>query len=316
MRELLRFDGRTALVTGAGGNPGLGRAHAMLLAARGANVVVNDIGQDPLNKGYQSAASAEAVVAEITALGGKAVADTHSVATAEGAAEFVQRAVDAFGGVDIVVNNAAVVAIARFEEMSVRDYQRHIEVNLLGAIWVARAAWPFMMKKRYGRIVNIGSDALRGMALHSAYGTTKGGLFSLTRALADEGAAHGIKANTVNPFAYTRMMQSTQRESSAILQLSRSALPAEKVSPVVAYLSHADCPVSGECFATTGGSVKRLFLSETRGFADAELTIESLAAGFAQVMDMTGATMTPAGFTGTNIEDIKAYAEVSGAAGG
>ena len=302
-----RFDGRTAVVTGAGGKPGLGRAHAMLLASRGANVVVNDIGHDPEARGYDSPASAEAVAAEINALGGRAVADVHSVASPEGAAAVIQTALSAYGRIDILVNNAAVVAIGAFDELTVRDHERHVQVDLLGAVWAARAAWPQMKRQGYGRIVNIGSGALAGMALHVAYGTTKGGLFSLTRGLAAEGAPHGIKANMVNPFARTRMLEATQTESSAILQMARASLSAELVSPAVAWLAHEACPVTGECFAAAGGTVRRVFLAQTQGLADPDLSIESLAAGWDRVMDEAGASVVQAGASTTRDEDVKPY---------
>jgi NAD(P)-dependent dehydrogenase (short-subunit alcohol dehydrogenase family) len=131
-----RFDGRTAIVTGAGGNPSLGRAHALLLAARGARVVVNDIGRDPETPGYSGTASAEDVAREIRAAGGKTVADTHSVASEEGAAAIVQAALDAFGGIDILVNNAGISIAAPFDEMTPRDFRRHI-----GALKACFTCW-------------------------------------------------------------------------------------------------------------------------------------------------------------------------------
>src|SRR4051812_26223923 len=185
--DQLRFDGRTAIVTGAGGNPSMGRCHAMLLAERGANVIVNDVGH-PGVPNYDVSCSAEAVAAEIVAAGGKAVASTHSVASEEGAQAIVRTAVEAFGAVDILVNNAAVSIASPIYEMSSEHVRRHIEVNLMGQIWLVRAVWPHMRAAGYGRIVNIGSGAFGGMAPMSVYGTTKGGVFSLTRGIALEGA--------------------------------------------------------------------------------------------------------------------------------
>ena len=187
----LRFDGRTAIVTGAGGNPSLGRAHALLLAERGANVVVNDIGGDPETPGYSGTASAQQVADEICALGGKAVFDTNSVASPEGADAIVRTALDAFGGIDILVNNAGISIAAPFDEITDRDFRRHIDINLMGPVWLCRAAWGKMREQGYGRIVNITSGAMTGFAWLTAYGTSKGGLFSFTRALAAEGEAHG-----------------------------------------------------------------------------------------------------------------------------
>jgi NAD(P)-dependent dehydrogenase (short-subunit alcohol dehydrogenase family) len=295
MQEL-RFDGRTAIVTGAGGNPSLGRAHALLLAARGAKVVVNDIGSDPESKGYRGVASAQAVAQEIIEAGGIAVADTHSVATEQGAAAMIQTATDAFGSADILINNAAISVLADFDEISSRDFTRHVEINIMGAVWAARAAWPHMRRAGYGRIVNISSSALAGLGRLSAYTTSKGAIFSFTRALAVDGAAHGIKANTVNPAAFTRMLESQQEEHSSLYKLSKASTPAELVSPVVALLSHESCPVTGECIAAAGGRVNRMYLAETSGFVDRNLTVESLAERWSEVMDETQSRTLNAGF--------------------
>ena len=282
--EPLRFDGRTAIVTGAGGNPSLGRAHARLLAERGAKVVVNDIGFDPETPGYVDKASAEAVAQEIRAAGGEAVADTHSVADQDGAAALVQTALDAYGRVDILVNNAAICIAAPFDVLSPRDFQRHIDVNLMGAVWTCRAAWPHLLDQGYGRIVNITSSSLTGIASQVAYAASKGGLWSFTRALAAEGAAHGIAVNAVNPGAFTRMVAAMLEEDSPLLQHSKAQLQPELSSPAVAYLCHESCPVNGECIDSVGGNVQRTFLGKTRGISDREHSIETLAERWDEVM--------------------------------
>lgn len=279
----LRFDGRTAIVTGAGGNPSMGRCHAMLLAERGANVVVNDIGE-PGVPHYEGAASAEAVAAEIVAAGGRAVASTHSVASEEGAQAIVRTALDAFGAIDILVNNAAVSVASPIYEMSSQHVRRHVEVNLMGQIWMVRAVWPHMAAAGFGRIVNIGSGAFAGMVPMSIYGTTKGGVFSLTRGIALEGAPFGIKANTVHPGAFTRMLVSQHEEASSIYQFAKENLPPERTSPVVALLAHQDCPVTGETFDSVGGDVRRIYVAATPGLRDPDITIESLVARWDEVM--------------------------------
>ncbi|MEO7157926.1 MAG: SDR family NAD(P)-dependent oxidoreductase [Vicinamibacterales bacterium] len=279
----LRFDGKTAIVTGAGGNPSMGRCHALLLAARGANVVVNDIG-DPGVPHYEGASSAAAVTREIIAAGGKAIASTHSVATEEGAAAIVRTAVEAFGGVDILVNNAAVSIASPVYEMSSEHLRKHIDVNLLGQIWMIRAVWPHMRAAGYGRIVNIGSGAFAGMAPMSVYGSTKGGVFSLTRGIALEGAAFGIKANSVNPGAFTRMLASQHEEASSIYQYASEHLRPEQTSPVIAFLAHEQCPVTGETFDAVGGEVRRVYLAATQGIHDPALTVEVLEARWDEVM--------------------------------
>jgi NAD(P)-dependent dehydrogenase (short-subunit alcohol dehydrogenase family) len=280
----LRFDGLTAVITGAGGNPSLGRAHALLLAARGANVVVNDIGELPPALGYPGVGSAEAVAAEIRAAGGKAVADTHSVASEAGAAAIVQTALDAFGSIDILINNAGVCRVVSFEEMTPDDFRHSIEVNLMGTVATCRAAWPHMKAKGYGRIVNVSSGSMAGFAWQSAYAAAKGGVFSFTRVLAAEGAEHGIKANVVIPGALTRMVLAAQDESSPWIAKAREAMPPEIVSPAVAFLAHEACPFTGECVESMGGHVSRMYLAKTPGFSDPDMTLETLAERWPEMM--------------------------------
>jgi NAD(P)-dependent dehydrogenase (short-subunit alcohol dehydrogenase family) len=279
-----RFDGRTAIVTGAGGNPSLGRAHALLLAARGANVVVNDVGRDPETPNYTGSASAEAVVQEIRALGGRAQASTHSVATEAGAAAIAATALEAFGGIDILINNAGISIAAPFDRMSARDFQRHIDINLMGPVWLCRAAWPHMKARGYGRIINTTSGALAGLRCLSAYGASKGGLYSLTRALAAEGEEFGIRVNSVNPGAFTRMVQAQQETTSPMYQHAQQNLPPELVSPLVAFLAHESCPVTGECIEAVGGVLRRVYLAQTEGIVDGNLTVERVAAQWQAVM--------------------------------
>jgi NAD(P)-dependent dehydrogenase (short-subunit alcohol dehydrogenase family) len=291
----LRFDGRTAIVTGAGGSPSLGRAFALLLASRGANVVVNDVGHVPEMPGYEDDASAEAVAAEIRALGGKAVADVNTVATQAGADAMVQTALDAFGGVDILINNAAICNLGWFDEIGARDYENHIQINVMGPVWTSRAAWPHMCAKGYGRIVNIGSSAAWGIAGMGPYGVSKGGLFSLSRSLAAEGAPFGIKANTVGATGFTRMVPTQQHPDSVLYKDLQANYPAELSAHLVCLMAHEACPVSGEGFDTAGGRVNRTYVSKTRGFTDRDQTMESLAARFGEIMDTDGARIVGAG---------------------
>jgi NAD(P)-dependent dehydrogenase (short-subunit alcohol dehydrogenase family) len=308
----LRFDGRTAIVTGAGGNPSLGRAHALLLAARGANVVVNDIGRDPETPGYSGSASAAAVAEEIRALGGNAVVDVHSVATEEGACAIVQTALDAFGGVDILINNAAISIAAPFDEMSSRDFRRHIDTNLMGPVWTCRAAWTHMRSQGYGRIVNVTSGAFAGCTWLVAYGASKGGLLSLTRALAAEGAALGIMVNAVNPGAFTRMVAAQQASTSPMYRYAKENLPPELVSPVVALLAHEKCPATGECIEAVGGNVRRIYLAQTTGFTDRNLTPEAVAARWNEVMAGSAQTRIAHGGFDPTQWDIKPYRGADG----
>lgn len=280
----LRFDGRTAIVTGAGGNPSLGRAHALLLADRGARVVVNDIGELPSALGYPGVASAEAVAEEIRARGGEAVADTHSVADPDGAAAVVETALSTFGSVDVVVNNAGICRVVSFAEMTPADFRATIEVNLMGTVQVCRAAWPHMKAAGYGRIVNVSSGSMTGLAWQTAYAAAKGAIFSFTRALASDGAEFGIKANCVLPGALTRMVHAAQSEDSSFIAKARTTLPPEIVSPTVAFLAHESVPFTGEAIESIGGRVSRFYLARTPGFDDPEMTPETLAERWPEIM--------------------------------
>jgi NAD(P)-dependent dehydrogenase (short-subunit alcohol dehydrogenase family) len=287
--QQLRFDGRTAIVTGAGGNPSLGRAHALLLASRGANIVVNDIGSDPEARHYPGVASAEAVAEEIRAAGGKAVANTNSVTTPEGAEAIIRTALDAFGRIDILVNNAGISIGAPLDVMSVRDIQRHFDINLMGAVWCCRAAWPHLKAQGYGRVVNTTSSSMTGFANQAAYAASKGGMWSLTRSLAAEGEAFGIKVNAVNPGGYTRLAMSTLEDDSPLLVHSKANLPPELSSPAVGFLAHESCPVTGECIDSVGGEVQRCYIARSIGFNERGHTIETIAERWSEVMDTQGA---------------------------
>lgn len=289
----LRFEGRTAIVTGSGGNPSLGRAHAMLLASRGARVVVNDIGSDPEMRNYPGTASAERVAEEIRSCGGEAVADTNTVATPEGAAAIIRTALDAFGSVDILVNNAAISVAAPIDAMSPRDFQRHMDVNLMGTIWCCQAAWPHMKAQGYGRIVNVTSGSMTGCAWQSAYASAKAAVFSLSRSLAAEGIEHGIKVNSMIPTALTRMIHAAQHEDSPLIAEAREHFPPEIVSPAVAFLAHEDVPFVGQCIESIGGALKSFYIARTPGFGVGDLTPEILAERWREILDGAAEGLSP-----------------------
>lgn len=280
----LRFDGRTAIVTGAGGNPSLGRAHALLLASRGANVVVNDIGVLPAALDYPGVASAEAVAEEIRAAGGKAVADTNSVADADGAGALVERALSAFGSVDVLVNNAGICRVVSFEDMTAADFRQVVDVNFYGTVNVCRAAWPHMKRNGYGRIVNTSSGSMTGLPWQTAYAAAKGAVFSFTRALASDGQEFGIKANSIVPGALTRMVYAVQDEKTSSFIANGEGMKPELVSPTVAFLAHESVPFTGECLETMGGRVGRFYLARTEGFTDPAMTPETVAARLGEIM--------------------------------
>jgi NAD(P)-dependent dehydrogenase (short-subunit alcohol dehydrogenase family) len=273
---MLRFDDRVAIITGAG--HGLGRSHALLLAERGAKVVVNDLG-GALDGTGASAGPAADVVELITKNGGQAIANADNVATPEGARTIVQAAVDAFGKIDIVVNNAGILRDRSFGKMAVEDFDSVLAVHVRGSYLVSQAAYPYMKEAGYGRVVNTSSPAgLFGNFGQANYSTAKMGLIGLTKTLGIEGARNGIKANAIAPIAWTRMT-----ESLLPAEFEAKFTP-ERVSALVAYLVHESCEPSGEVFSVGGGRVARVFVAEGPGWKSDELTPESLADNWAAVM--------------------------------
>jgi NAD(P)-dependent dehydrogenase (short-subunit alcohol dehydrogenase family) len=274
----LGFDGKVAIITGAGG--GLGRSHALELAKRGALIVVNDLGGSVDGEGGSHTA-AQKVVDEIKAAGGEAVANYDSVATPEGGESIVQTAVDSFGRVDIIINNAGILRDASFKNMTKEMLEPVIDVHLKGAFYVTRPAWQLMRDQGYGRIVNTSSGAgVFGNFGQTNYGAAKMGLVGFTRVLAVEGAKNNIKANAIAPVAKTRMTED-------ILGPVADKLGPEFVTPLVTYLVHESCPVTGEVYSVGGGRVARVFIGVTPGYTDPELTPESVRDHFDQIRDET-----------------------------
>jgi NAD(P)-dependent dehydrogenase (short-subunit alcohol dehydrogenase family) len=275
----LGFDGKVAIVTGAGG--GLGREHALLLAARGAQVVVNDLGGSVHGEGG-SAGPAETVVKEIEAFGGVAVPDTNSVATPEGGEAIVQTALDAFGRIDIVVNNAGILRDKTFHNMEPDMVNAVLDVHLKAAFWVTRPAWIRMREQHYGRVINTSSNSgILGNFGQANYGAAKMGLVGLTRVLAQEGAKYNIRVNAVAPVARTRM---TEEILGPMIELVDPKL----VSPLVAWLAHEDCPVTGEIYSAAAGRIARFFIGLTPGYHNPDLTMEDVRDHFEEIRDETG----------------------------
>ncbi len=263
----LGYDGKVVIITGAGG--GLGRQHALLMASRGALVVINDLGGAVDGSGSDKGA-AERVVDEIKAIGGEAVADTNSVATQEGGAAIVQTAIDAFGRVDIVINNAGILRDKAFHNLEPAMTDAVLDVHLRGAFHVTQPAWRVMREQGYGRIVSTSSAAgIFGNFGQANYGAAKMGLVGFTRVLAVEGAKYNIKANAIAPLALTRMTED-------LLGPLGDKLQPQMVSPLVAFLAHEDCPVSGQVFSVGGGRVAQVFLGETQGYYNANLSMENV----------------------------------------
>jgi len=275
----LGFDGKVAIITGAGG--GLGREHALLLASRGAQVVVNDIGGSISGDGGD-AGPAERVVKEITDAGGEAIADTHSVSTPEGGAALVATALEHFGRVDIVVNNAGILRDKTFHNMTPDLLDPVLDVHLRGAFNVTRPAWIAMREQSYGRVVNTSSNSgILGNFGQSNYGAAKMGLVGLTRVLAVEGAKYNIKVNAIAPVAKTRMTEE-------LLGAMGDKIEPALVSPIVAYLAHEDCPVTGEVYSAAGGRIARFFIGLTPGYYNPALTVEDVRDHFEQIRDEAG----------------------------
>jgi NAD(P)-dependent dehydrogenase (short-subunit alcohol dehydrogenase family) len=283
-----RFDDRVAVVTGAG--RGIGRGYAHLLADRGARVVVNDLGGS-LDGVGADAGPASAVVGEIVAAGGAAIADNSDVATTAGAQALIDTAVEQFGRLDILINNAGIMRWAGFPEADTDNLQAHIAVHVEGSFNTIRAAWPHMVERRYGRIVNTTSAGLFGLPKNLSYATAKGAVIGLTRSLTTAGAAHGIKVNLIAPVAFTRMAGKATDELDT---LGRGAdltqMSPGLVAPMVAFLAHEACPVSGEIYAAGAGRFARMFIASTPGYVHAtgEPSIEDVARKWATINDETG----------------------------
>jgi NAD(P)-dependent dehydrogenase (short-subunit alcohol dehydrogenase family) len=249
------FAGDVVLVTGSGA--GLGRAYAHLLAASGARVVVNDLSIAPDGRDLIGG-SAQRVVDEITALGGEAVADAHSVADPDGARAAVATALDHFGRIDAVINNAGIVRSGGYHRLTPDDIHAVLGVHLIGSILVTRAAWGAMKDQGYGRVVFTSSSiGLLGTPANAAYGGAKGGLAGLTRVLASEGASSGILVNAVAPMAVTRLNEAVM---STIFGPATELLTADIVAPVAGFLVHRDCALTGEILSAAGGRVARFAL--------------------------------------------------------
>jgi NAD(P)-dependent dehydrogenase (short-subunit alcohol dehydrogenase family) len=272
----LRFDGRVAVITGAG--RGLGREYALLLGSRGAKVVVNDTGGAIVGTGADAGPAAD-VVQEIKSAGGEAVANTDTVATPQGGKAIVQTALDAYGRVDIVIHNAGNVRRGSMEEMSDEDFKSVVDVHLMGAFYVVRPAYPLMAKAGYGRVVLTSSiGGIYGNANVVNYGVAKAGVIGLNNIVAVEGAAKGIKSNIILPGAVTRLSEG--------IDISQfPPMGPEKVAPVVGWLAHESCSISGEMLVSVAGRVARAFVTETEGVYRPSWTIEDVAAEIDAIRD-------------------------------
>lgn len=290
----LRFDGRVALVTGAGG--GLGREHALLLASRGASVVVNDLGSPTMGGQDHNPGPAATVAAEISDLGGVALANSDSVASRNGGRAMVAAALEAWGRLDIVVNNAGIIRNRTFPNIGEYELEPVLDVHVKGAFFVTQPAYDHMREVGYGRIVNTSSGSgLFGSFGQSAYAAAKAAVYGMTRTLALEGARYGVKVNAIAPGALTRMTGDVMGDASPTadaLGMSGGDLVAQlgpqQVAPVVVYLCHESCELTGEVLSTAGGRVGRVFMGATPGIVSDQLTTEEVAGRIDEILDPEG----------------------------
>jgi NAD(P)-dependent dehydrogenase (short-subunit alcohol dehydrogenase family) len=277
--NMIDFNGQAAIVTGAG--RGLGRLYALELARRGASVVVNDLGGSMHGDGNDSTVADE-VVDEIARAGGTAVASHDSVDTLESAAAIVDRAVDTFGRVDAVVSNAGIFNSVAFEELSANDWRRMLSVHLDGGFYLSQQAYRVMKTQGYGRFVFISSSGgMFGQPLEAHYAAAKAGLVGLTNVIAIEGAPHGILANSVLPFGFSRMVTETVGDPKALEETGfLKLIDPELVVPMVTFLASRACDFTHRNYSACAGRFARVFVGLGDGWmadADGSPTADDIA---------------------------------------
>ena len=280
---MIDFTGQAVVVTGAG--RGLGREYALDLSRRGAQVVVNDIGTSLTGDGADQAV-ADAVVKEIEATGGSAVASHDSVDTPEGGAAIVAAATEAFGRIDAIVSNAGIHEMVPFDELTVQQWRRMQTIHLDGAFHLAQPAYRLMKAQGGGRIVFVTSNtAAFGQQAQTHYAAAKGGIIGLTHALANEGEPHGIRVNSVLPVGRTRMMIESleQGERPAVIEQLFEACTPELVAPLVTYLASSSCEVTHQLFSAAAGRYARVFVGLAEGWLGESPTADDVAEHVAEI---------------------------------
>ena len=277
----IRYDGKVVIVTGAGG--GLGRAHALEFAKRGAKVVINDLGGTVDGTGGNSAA-AEAVVKEITDAGGTAIANGASVSDDAGVAHLVKQAMDAFGRIDVLIANAGILRDKSFSKMELKDFDAVMQVHVMGTVKPAKAVWEIMKAQQYGRIVvTTSSTGLYGNFGQTNYGTAKLGLVGFMNTLKLEGAKDNIKVNAICPVAGTRMTENLMPPE--VVQM----LKPEYVTPAVIFLASQDAP-TGVVISAAAGAFSSAQIVESSGVnLGHAATADDVAANWEKISDFTGA---------------------------
>jgi NAD(P)-dependent dehydrogenase (short-subunit alcohol dehydrogenase family) len=285
--DKLNFEGRVALVTGGGGS--IGRAHALLLASRGAKIVVNDYNTTVAGEsGHAAPNPGERVAQELRDLGAEAVLNADSVSDPKGAARMVQTAIDHFGRIDIIVNNAGIAVCDNVHEEPGPLYERNMKILLEGPMLVARAAWPHMLARKFGRILNTSSASVFGFNQPDgnwwgSYVMAKSAVMAYTRQVGGFGEKLGIKANAILPLAYSRMNWDLLKGTPEGDFLEKYATP-DSVAAAAAYLLHEQCPVSGASFSVSGGRIARVIYAEPLGYHKQNLTPEDVRDNWARAM--------------------------------
>jgi NAD(P)-dependent dehydrogenase (short-subunit alcohol dehydrogenase family) len=281
-----RFEGRVAVVTGAG--RGIGRAHALLLAELGAKVVVNDLGGDKVGFGADPE-PARSVVDEITAAGGSALADDNNVGTPEGCTALIETAIKEYGRIDVVVNNAGISVWGGPLEADTANLERTLAVHVGGSFHTTNAAWPYLLEQGFGRVIMTTSSGMFGLPDNLTYATAKGAVIGMARSMTVAARGHDIKINVLAPAATTR--RGTQASSIDVAASSPPWMDPAYVAPMLAYLAHEQCQVSGEIYGAGAGRFTRIFIAENEGYVhpvDGLPTVEDVAQNWAQINDQQG----------------------------
>jgi NAD(P)-dependent dehydrogenase (short-subunit alcohol dehydrogenase family) len=291
MTRSLRFDGKAFVITGAAG--GLGRSYARLLASRGAAVLINDLGTGVEGAGMDESPARQAA-AEIVADGGRAVSNCSDVTDPAGATAIVDACLAAFGRLDGVVNSAGIITSAAFPQVGSDELLKHWNLHVVGSHNVTRAAWEELVNHR-GSVVMTSSAGMLGAPFATAYNTAKAGVWGLMRSVASVGREAGVRVNAVMPSADTRMqlmpggrlISDEAVDADPVVDAAPLSAP-EMAAPLVAFLLHDSCPVTGEVLFTGRGHAARLFLGAGTGYADVNMSIESVADNWDRIMRIDG----------------------------
>jgi NAD(P)-dependent dehydrogenase (short-subunit alcohol dehydrogenase family) len=284
----LRLDGRVAAITGAG--RGIGRAYALHLASLGAKVVVNDLGGSTLGVGTNTGPASN-VVAEIRAAGGAAVANTADVSSVEGGASIVDTALVEFGRIDILVNNAGNMVWGALPEATIQTIDAHLDVHVRGSFHTCAAAWPHFLEQNYGRVVLTTSVGMFGLPDNLGYAIAKASFIGMANSMTVGRGDRNINVNCIAPNAMTRLAARPGEDDTEVDPAQLEAMNPAFVAPMVAYLSHESCTVSGEVFVAGAGRFAKLFLAATPGYLHSGTeppTVDDVAANWAAINDETG----------------------------